>query len=65
MKKYRHEDYLAHTLPFVGHGVTTGFFVGVTVFFFKLIAEKLEELSHHIYESAKEAPIMIAPIRPS
>ena len=62
MRKYRHEDYLAHTLPFVGHGVTTGLFVGVTIFFFKLIAEKLEELSHHIYEGARENPLLVIAI---
>ncbi|MBQ9748633.1 MAG: chloride channel protein [Clostridia bacterium] len=59
MKRYRHEEYLAHTLPFAGRGAITGLFVGVTIFFFKLIAEKLEELSHHIYEGAHENPMKI------
>ncbi len=59
MKHYRHEEYLAHTLPFAGHGAITGLYVGVTIFFFKLIAEKLESLSHHIYEGAKGDPLRI------
>ncbi len=57
MKRYRYEEYLAHTLPFIGHGATTGLVVGVIIFFFKLIAEHLEELSHHIYESAQGDPL--------
>ncbi len=58
-KHYKYKEYLAHTAPFIGHGVVTGFVVGITIFFFKLIAEKSEELSHHIYEGAKGDPLRI------
>lgn len=56
-KHYKYKEYLAHTLPFIGHGIVTGLVVGVIIFFFKLIAEKLEEASHHIYEGAKGNPL--------
>ncbi len=58
-KRYHYKEYLAHTAPFIGHGIVTGFVVGITIFFFKLIAEKLEEISHHLYEGAKGSPLRI------
>ena len=59
-KHYKYKEYLAHTIPFIGHGLVTGVVVGITIFFFKLIAEKLEEISHHLYEGAKGNPLQIA-----
>lgn len=38
-------------------GIVTGGIVGTVIFFFKLIAEHLEELSHHIYETAVQKPL--------
>ena len=58
-KHYKYKEYLAHTIPFIGHGLVTGVVVGITIFFFKLIAEKLEEISHHLYEGAKGNPLQI------
>lgn len=39
-------------------GCLIGGIVGAVIFFFKLIGENLEEISHHIYEAASSDPLM-------
>ena len=39
-------------------GCLIGGIVGAVIFFFKLIGEHLEEISHHIYEAASSDPLM-------
>lgn len=58
MKKYKYREYLAHVMPCFGFGIFCGTVVGAVIFFFKLLAEKLEEVSEHIYHMAKEDTIV-------
>jgi H+/Cl- antiporter ClcA len=60
MKKYRHREFLAHTAPCLAYGIITGTLVGILIFFFKLGAEHLEEISHHIYDAVGNNPLYIA-----
>ena len=59
MKKYRHREFLAHTAPCLTYGIITGTLVGILIFFFKLGAEHLEELSHHLYSTVGKNPLHI------
>ena len=59
MKKYKHREFIAHTLPCLTYGIITGTLVGTLIFFFKLGAEHLEELSHHMYNAIGNNPLHI------
>ena len=54
LKKYSYRKYLAHVIPCFGYGIFCGAVAGALIFFFKLLAEHLEEISEHIYHMAKE-----------
>lgn len=60
MRKYSYKEYLAHTIPCLVYGMICGTLVGTVIFFFKLIAEKLEHVSKEFYTEAKNAPLLIA-----
>ena len=59
MKKYRHREFIAHTIPCLTYGIITGTLVGTLIFFFKFGAEHLEELSHHMYAAVGKNPLHI------
>lgn len=56
MRKYNYKEYLAHTVPCLIYGMICGITVGALIFFFRLAAEKLEEYSRVLYQSARENP---------
>ena len=55
----RSRVYLANIIPCLWYGLVCGVLTGGAIFFFKLAAKKLEELSHFLYTSAKASPLYI------
>jgi len=55
MKQKNYKEYIANVLPCIGYGVLTGVFTGITIFFFKFLAGRAENLSRNLYIAAKES----------
>ena len=54
MKQKNYKEYVANILPCIGYGLLTGVFTGITIFFFKFLAGRAENLSRNLYLAAKE-----------
>ena len=59
MKQKNYKEYLANILPCIGYGILTGVFTGITIFFFKFLAGRAEQLSRTLYSLAKESLLTI------
>ena len=55
MKRKNYKEYVANILPCIGYGLLTGVFTGITIFFFKFLAGRAENLSRNLYIAAKES----------
>lgn len=53
MKQKHYKQYLINMLPFIGYGILTGVLTGGTIFLFKFLASRAEELSRSLYSWAK------------
>ena len=62
MEDHKHKQSPLEAIRCLAFGGLTGALVGALIFFFKLIAEHLEELSHHIYTSVSQKPILMIPL---
>jgi len=59
MKHKNYKAYLNNLLPCIGYGLLTGLFTGATIFFFKFLAGKAENLSRSLYAWAKGSVLTI------
>ena len=55
MKQKNYKEYIANFLPCIGYSILTGIFTGITIFFFKFLAGRAENLSRTLYFLAKES----------
>lgn len=59
MKQKYYKQYLINMLPCIGYGVLTGLFTGGTIFLFKFLAGRADELSRSLYGWAKGSVLTI------